>query len=381
VQTPDREEGRNTQVDRHALAHAALIVNEKRTIFMTGFPGFIASRLLERRADVDVFAYLLVQPEFVEKAMAEIERIAAATNMPLENFALIEGDITKTDLGISEDDLETLRNEVTDIFHLAAVYDLAVEKDVAFAVNLDGTKNVNAFAASVKELKRYNYISTCYVAGKRTGRILENELEHDAGFRNHYEETKYLAELEVEKLKDQLPVTIFRPSVVVGESQTGETAKYDGIYYLIKYLMMAPGLLRLINVGNPEVRLNLVPVDFVVDGIVALSADERANGKTIALADPQPLATAELFDLISENLSGKRSAIKPPAKLVKAFLDSPISPPLTGLPHSGVPYFFLDQTYDTALADELLSAHNITCPRFSDYADNLLDFVQKHPTL
>ena len=113
---------------------------------MTVFPGFIASRLIERLADADVFAYLLVQPAFVEKAMAEVERIVSVTNTPLENFALIEGDITKPDLGISAEDIETLRSDVTDIFHLAAVYDLAVEKDVAYAVNLDGTKTVNAFA-------------------------------------------------------------------------------------------------------------------------------------------------------------------------------------------------------------------------------------------
>jgi thioester reductase-like protein len=348
---------------------------------MTGFPGFIASRLLERLADERVFAYLLVQSAFVEKAMAEIERIAAVTETPLENFALIEGDVTKTDLGISNEDLATVRDEVTDIFHLAAVYDLAVAKDVAFAVNLDGTKNVGKFALSLANLKRYNYISTCYVAGKRTGRILESELVHDAGFRNFYEETKYLAELEVEKLKAELPVTIFRPSVVVGDSQTGETAKYDGIYYLIKYLMRSPGLLRLVNVGNPEVRLNLVPVDFVVDSIAALSQDEKTVGKTIAIADPTPLATAELFNVISENLSGKRSLITPPAKLVEWFLSTPLSPSLTGLPHSGVPYFFVAQTYDTATADALLKSHGMTCPRFSDYAKTLLDFVKKHPTV
>src|SRR6185503_1551609 len=107
-------------------------------------------------------------------------------------------------------------------------------------------------------------VSTCYVAGRRTGEILETELEHRAGFRNFYEETKYLAEAEVEKLKNDLPVTIFRPSVVVGDSRTGETAKYDGIYYLILYLRKSPALLRFVNVGNDAVKLNLVPVDFVV---------------------------------------------------------------------------------------------------------------------
>jgi thioester reductase-like protein len=147
------------------------------------------------------------------------------------------------------------------------------------------------------------------VAGKRTGEILETELEHNAGFRNFYEETKYLAEVEVEQLKDEFPVTIYRPSVVVGDSQTGETAKYDGIYSLIHYLRKAPHLLRFVNVGNAVVKLNLVPVDFVVEGIAALAKDENAVGKTVALADPNPLTTEELFDAIAEAMTSKKSIV------------------------------------------------------------------------
>ncbi|HKX84081.1 MAG TPA: SDR family oxidoreductase, partial [Pyrinomonadaceae bacterium] len=226
-----------------------------QTYFITGFPGFIAERLVERLATPEVQFFLLVQSQFVDKAVQAVERIASATGTELDNFALIEGDITQPNLGIADEDIETIRDETTDVFHLAAVYDLAVDKKLAFKVNLDGTKNVNEFARSLPHLLRYNYISTCYVAGKRTNRILETELEHSAGFRNYYEETKYLAELEVEKLKADLPVTIFRPSVVVGDSKSGETAKYDGIYYLIHYLRKSPGVLRFINVGNNKVRL------------------------------------------------------------------------------------------------------------------------------
>lgn len=351
------------------------------TIFLTGFPGFIADRLVERLARRDTQFFLLVQPQFVDKAANAIQRIAERTGTPLENFALIEGDITRPNLGISDDDLRTIREETTSVFHLAAAYDLAIDKETATRVNFEGTSNVNELCRTIANLRRYNYISTCYVAGKRIGRILETELEHNAGFRNFYEETKYLAELEVEKLKSTLPVTIFRPSVVVGDSQTGETVKYDGIYYLIQYLRKAPGLLRLINVGNKNVRLNLVPVDFVVDGIAALSSHEDAIGKTIALADPDPLTTAELFDVIAQLLSKKRSAYTPPPSLVEKSLLLPFSPPMTGLPHSSVPYFFLSQTYDTHQAYKLLDAHGVKCPNFRDYAANLITFVEKHPRL
>jgi nucleoside-diphosphate-sugar epimerase len=90
---------------------------------------------------------------------------------------------------------------------------------LAYRVNVEGTKNVNEFVRTMPKLRRYNYVSTCYVAGLRTGEILETELEHEAGFRNFYEETKYTAETEVEKLKAEIPTAIFRPSVVVGDSQ------------------------------------------------------------------------------------------------------------------------------------------------------------------
>jgi thioester reductase-like protein len=351
------------------------------TFFLTGFPGFIAERLVARLATPDTQFFLLVQSNFIEKAKQDLEKIAEETNTPLENFALIEGDITKENLGIAEKDLQIVREETTDVFHLAAVYDLAVPKSVGYTVNVEGTKNVNELVKSLPNLRRYNYISTCYVAGKRKGEILENELAHDEGFRNFYEETKYLAEVEVENLKKDYPVTIFRPSVVVGDSKTGETAKYDGIYYVIFYYKMFPSLLRLANVGNTKVKLNLVPVDFVVEGISALCKDEKAVSKTIALADPNPLSTAEICNAIIEAMTGKKSSFIPPPKFIEWSLNLPFSPAITGLPHYGVPYFFLSQTYNTVVSEKLLAAHGIACPNFRVYAKNLVKFVEKHPKL
>ncbi len=353
----------------------------RETIFLTGFPGFIGTRLVERLITPETQFYLLVQPHLIDQAIEEIEQIAEFTTTPLENFVIVQGDITLPQLGIPDADLETIQFETTDVFHLAAAYDLGISKDAAFRINLQGTKNVNDLVCSLKDLRRYNYVSTCYVAGKRQGRIDETDLEHKAGFRNYYEETKYLAEIEVEQLKSHLPVTIYRPSVVVGDSGTGETTKYDGIYYLIQYLRKAAFLLRVVNVGNQDVRLNLVPVDFVVDAIAALSHDPEAVGKTIALADPNPLTTAELFDAIAIDLTGRKSEFHPPPKWVERFLSSRVSPKLTGLPDYGVPYFFIAQTYDTHIADRLLKPHEIKCPPFTSYLPNLMDFVEANPKL
>ncbi|HEX7316108.1 MAG TPA: SDR family oxidoreductase [Pyrinomonadaceae bacterium] len=351
------------------------------TIFLTGFPGFIAGRLVERLARDGARFLLLVQPPFAARAREEITQLSEMTGAAPERFRVLEGDITREDLGLSAADLDEARREATTLFHLAAVYDLAVAREVGVRVNVEGTRNVNRFALTLPKLRRYHYVSTCYVAGRRTGLILETELRHDAGFRNFYEETKYLAELEVEALKTELPVTIHRPSVVCGDSRTGETAKYDGVYYLINYLRMWPGALSLANIGNPDVRLNVVPVDFVVEAMAALASADEAAGETLQIADPDPLTTEELFNVISRNLSGRESLVTLPAPVVQATLNLPLNEKMTGLPRVGVPYFFLKQTYDTTRSTALLAPHGVRCPRFNDYVAALLDFVERNPKM
>ena len=349
-----------------------------KTVFLTGFPGFIAGRLVRRLARDGGKFLLLVQPALMKQAQADLLDIWREARLSSDNFSLLEGDITQTDLGLSPGDLELARSNSNLIFHLAALYDLAAAREPALRVNVIGTQNVNCFAKSAHQLRHYHYISTCYVAGKRRGRILETELTHDAGFRNYYEETKYLAESEVEALKGELPITIHRPSVVCGDSVTGETAKFDGVYYLIRYLLKSPELFSILNIGNRKVRLNLVPVDFVVNSIAALAEDSRALGKTLQIADPNPLSTLELFDVISQEISGHRSRLSLPASLVEFFLMSPPSPALTGLPHSAVPYFFLEQTYDTTQSSALITPLGIHCPSFASYAHNIVAYAAEH---
>lgn len=350
------------------------------TVFVTGFPGFIAGRLIQRLAADGARLLLLVQPAFVTRAHLDLARIATTANIPAGSFRVLEGDITAENLGLSPSDRELVRAETTAVFHLAAIYDLAVKRDLALHINVEGTRNVNRIARALPHLNRYHYVSTCYVAGKREGVIHESELQHQAGFRNYYEESKYLAEGEVEALKSELPVTIHRPAVVCGDSVTGETAKYDGIYYLIKYLLQKPRWLSHFNIGNLNVSLNLVPIDFVVEAMAALARDERAVGKTVQIADPAPLTTHELFNAIARTIYDHGSRVTIPAPLVQFFLTLPTSPPLTGLPRHAVPYFFLKQTYDTAEASELLAPYDIHCPPFASYVRAIVDFTAAHPT-
>lgn len=354
-------------------------MSTEETIFLTGFPGFIASRLFRFLATEGSRFMLLVQPGFADRAQQELERIAQQAGRPASEFRILQGDITQPDLGMSPSVLEIARSQTTIVFHLAAIYDLAVARDSAMHVNVAGTRRVNQFARSLPHLRNYHYVSTCYVAGKRQGVIFENELRHEAGFRNFYEETKYLAELEVDALKSELPVTIHRPAVVCGDSKTGETVKYDGIYYLIHYLLKWPAVLSAFNIGNDDVTLNLVPVDFVVEAMAALARDSLSVGKTVQLADPRPLTTRELFNTIARCISGRESRITMPASLVHTSLMLPLAPKVTDLPHSAVPYFFLKQTYDTTRATQLLAPHGISCPPFESYVEAVVDYAARHP--
>lgn len=351
------------------------------TYFITGFPGFITNRLLLRLAKTGGQFFLLVQPALVTRSQQEISRIVSATNASETNFHIIEGDISQPNLGMTVRDLESVRLRTTRLFHLAAIYDLAVARDLALSVNVAGTRHVNELARSLPRLLHYHHVSTCYVAGKREGQILETELRHEAGFRNYYEESKYLAEVEVDSLKGELPITIHRPSVVCGDSRTGETAKYDGVYYLIRYLLRWTSVLSQFNIGNHDVCLNLVPVDFVIESLAALACDDAAIGKTLQLADPNPLTTNQLFNAIATSINGNRSRVTVPPSWVHYSLMLPPSPKITGLPHYGVPYFFVKQTYDSTQAQRLLATHQIACPPFNSYVDRIVNYAAQHPVL
>jgi hypothetical protein len=112
--------------------------------------------------------------------------------------------------------------------------------------------------------------------------------------------------------------------------------------------------------------------------MVALSQDEHSRGKTVQLADFNPLTTHQLCDIIARCLTGRGSKITVPASWVQFTLMLPPSPAITGLPHHGVPYFFLKQTYDTSEAIRLLRVHGVECPPFSSYAETIVEYAASH---
>jgi thioester reductase-like protein len=170
-------------------------MSNRETLFVTGFPGFIANRLLERLAGNtaanDCRFILLVQPSLAARARNDVARLAQLTGKPLDDFQLIEGDISQPGLGLTAESAALAREQTTRAFHLAAVYDLAVERELAMRVNVGGTATSSTSRARCLTFVTFIMFRRATSQGKREGVILETELRHDAGYRNFYEESKY----------------------------------------------------------------------------------------------------------------------------------------------------------------------------------------------
>jgi nucleoside-diphosphate-sugar epimerase len=223
-------------------------------------------------------------------------------------------------------------------------------------------------------------VSTCYVSGAYDGEFTEEMLEEGQKFQNHYEETKYEAERLVRAaIADGLPATIYRPGIVVGDSRTGETQKYDGPYFVADYMKRLPAVTFLPNVDR-GVMASLVPRDYVIAAMDALSVLDRSEGKTYQLTDPDPPSAREVAEIFGKHLGRRLVWLPIPVSLVRGLLDTvPGMELLTGLPAETLDYFAFPTTYGTAQAVADLDGTGVSCPHFRDYADKLLDFMAAHP--
>ena len=156
------------------------------TLFFTGYPGFLGSELLPRllRRAPEATAVCLVQPKFAALARERARSLG-------ERVRIVEGDITTS--------IDVPAADVTEIWHLAAIYDLSVTRENGMRVNVAGTRNMLDFAERCRALQHFHYVSTCYVSGSFPGVFREADLERGQTFNNYYEETKYLAEIDVRK--------------------------------------------------------------------------------------------------------------------------------------------------------------------------------------
>jgi thioester reductase-like protein len=355
------------------------------TIFFTGFPGFLGRELLPRvlardASDLRARAACLVQEKFLPQAREAVAQMERRSPELAGRVDLVVGDITRSGLGL--DDAAT--KGVTAIYHLAAVYDLSVGRELGLRVNVDGTRHILDFAARCSGLDRLHYVSTCYVSGRYPGPFAEQDLEKGQSFNNFYEETKYQAELLVRGRMDRgLRATIYRPSIVVGDSRTGATQKLDGPYYFLRWLLRQPQVAVMPVLGRPErFRFNVVPCDFVIDALAYLSGIPGSLGKTYQLCDDEAPTCAEFLDIVA-SASGRRVVRVPlsPGFARFALERLPGVYRVMQLPPTLVDYMTHPTIYENRATMEALRPAAIAPPRFAAYAPAMASFVRENLSL
>jgi len=195
-------------------------------------------------------------------------------------------------------------------------------------------------------------------------------------FRNNYESTKFEAEKKVQKASSSLPISIFRPSIVVGDSRTGEIGRFDGPYFLGMLLAASPVSVPLPLPGRGEAPLHMVPADYVADAMYYLSTHPGAAGRTFHIVDPNPLAARSVYELVAARSGKKAPRLRLSAALTKTLLKIPGLEKVSRAHRQAIDYVNTMAFYNSSNTEELLRGSGIHCPHFEAYIDNLMSYVK-----
>ena len=263
-------------------------MQRQQSTLVTGATGFLGTAVIPRLLkSKPCSVYALVRAADPEQL--EMRRRKFLSKLPdcvdSERIIFLNGDLTKPHLGLSQRDLDTVYANVDGIMHMAASTRFDLTREQAKHINIDGGHEITNLAWRLQregKLQRLDYVSTCYVAGDRKGRILETECDEGQTFRNSYEWSKATAETHLrQQMAKGLRATVYRPSIIVGDSQSGAAASFSALY--IPVMVYYRGWWRTLP-GNPDTMIDLVPVDFVADAMLKLSKQEATLGKTFHLA-------------------------------------------------------------------------------------------------
>ena len=358
--------------------------------FVTGATGFIGKRLVARLLGRDAGPiYFLVHPRSAGKLDALYRRwgVDRARAVPLA------GDLTLPGLGLAPQDAARLHGAVSHFFHLAAVYDLRASAEAQVAANVEGTRHAVELANRIGA-GCFHHMSSIAAAGLYEGTFAEDMFEEAENLEHPYFRTKHEAE-RIVRTECARPWRVYRPGLVVGQSDTGEMDKIDGPYYFFKPLQKLRNLLPswMPAVGLEGGRLNLVPVDFVVRALDALAHREGLDGRCFHLTDPRARRVGDILEIFARAAQAPAPAFRINARML-AFVPGwlreafAMLAPLhrlqaaalrdLGLPADALGFVNYPTRFDNREAARLLEVEGIRVPPLEDYAWKLWDYWERH---
>ena len=346
-----------------------------RTVLVTGFPVDVARRQARELARGGDHVLLLARGKFASEA----EAFAATLREGADGGTaeVLQGDILELDLGLSGAQIRRLQSEVQEIYHVAAISYLGIQVPRMRMVNVEGLRETLEVALGMRKLKRICVWSTAFVAGDRKGTVYEEELLVGQRFRNAYEETKAEAEKLARAAMKKLPITIVRPSIIVGDSQTGEVSRLDGPYLLINAIVHGSGNKAVPLPGPGRFPLHVIPIDYAVRAALYLTRHPDAEGGTFHLVDDQPLTAHALFDAVADAAHKPRPSTFLPGSLLRAATKLPLVRGRVRSERNFLEWFDTDVRFDDRRARALLAAGGITCPPLPSYVDVLVRYVRE----
>lgn len=342
---------------------------------VTGFPNFRARKMVEYLLVVEPRSlfYLIVRDKFAKDA-AKI--IAALPKAHRERVVIIEGDAAAMDLGLSGAEYRTLGAEIDRVHHLAQITYPGVPRDTTEQTNIGAIREVVELGRCCTNVRSIVVHSSALVSGNREGLVLEDELNRGQSFRSHVEESLARAERLARKASP-LPIVVLRPTLIVGDSATGEIERFDGPYLLILVIVTSPQDFPVPLPTRGDALLHLVPIDYVVRAAHHIGRQPGAVGRTFHLADPRPLTVRRVFELVAQSGGKRLPGGFIPTQLTKALLSAPGLGLFAKSPRAFVDTLATPVRYDTRNTDEILAPTPIRCPPFESYVDALVSYVRK----